>query len=68
MYSSYILVFTNEGSIRDQHVPIANRSIIKSNGAGANPARPPKKDERKDQKSDSAESSIMKQVDHPSFS
>ena len=47
---------------------MANRSIKKSDGAGTNPARPPKKDERKDQKSDSAESSIMKQVDHPSFS
>ena len=45
-----------------------NRSIKTSNGTGTNPARPPKKDERKDQKSDSAESNIMKQVDHPSFS
>jgi len=54
--------------MRDQSIPMRGRSIKNSNGAGTNPARPPTKNEKLEPKSDSAESHIMKQIDHPSFS
>lgn len=49
---------------------MSQRSINKNDGAGTNPARPPKKSETKE--SDTAESTFQSNIltlaDHPSFS
>ena len=63
MFSEYA-----QHSMTGQLTPMQRRSIKNSNGAGTNPARPPTKNEKAEPKSDSAESHIMKQIDHPSFS